>query len=74
MADASYMFFGVERAEELRKDAMVWRAIDYTAVHEYDFQEFIANPDMYDARMQAMHEASAGKDFLEPVMNFIPVE
>ena len=64
MADASYMFFGVERARELRKDAMVWRAIDYTAVHEYDFQEFMANPDMYDARMRAMHEASVVKDFL----------
>jgi hypothetical protein len=70
MADASYMFFGVERTEELRKDAMVWRAIDYTAVHEYDFQEFMANPDMYDQRMQAMHEASAGKDFLATELCF----
>jgi len=64
MADASYMFYGVERAKELRKNAAVWKAIDYTAVHEYDFQEFIANPDMYNARMLAMHEASAGKEFL----------
>jgi hypothetical protein len=64
MADASYMFYGVERAQELRKDAAVWKAIDYTATHEYDFQEFMANPEMYDARMQAMHEASAGKEFL----------
>jgi hypothetical protein len=64
MADASYMFYGVERARELRKDAAVWKAIDFTAVHEYDFQEFIANPEMYDARMRAMHEASAGKEFL----------
>jgi O-glycosyl hydrolase len=64
MADASYMFYGIERAKELHEDAAVWKAIDYTAVHEYDFQEFMANPEMYDQRMRAMHEASAGKEFL----------
>jgi len=64
MADASYLFKGVERANNLRKNAAVWKAIDYTATHEYDFQEFMANPDMYDERMLAMHEASAGKEFL----------
>ncbi len=64
MADASYMFMGVQRANNLRKDPAAWRAIDYTAAHEYDFQEFIANPDLYDDRLRAMHAASAGKDFL----------
>jgi len=64
MADASFMFYGVERAKELRKDPAAWRAIDYTAVHEYDFQEFLSNPDLYDDRIRAMHDASAGKEFL----------
>jgi hypothetical protein len=64
MADASYMFYGIERARKLRKDTAVWAAIDYAAVHEYDFQDFMANPDMYDERMRTMHEASAGKEFL----------
>ena len=64
MADASYMFFGVDRAASLRKDPAVWKAIDYTAVHEYDFQEFMANPDLYDERLSAMHAASEGKEFL----------
>jgi hypothetical protein len=64
MADASYMFYGVERAKELKKDAAVWKAIDYTAAHEYDYQEFMANPEMYDERLRAMHAASAGKEFL----------
>jgi len=64
MADASYMFYGVARAKQLRKDAAVWKAIDYTATHEYDFQEFMANPEMYDERMMAMHAASEGKEFL----------
>ncbi len=64
MADASYMYLGVDRAAELRKNPEAWKAIDYAAVHEYDFQEFIANPDLYDARMKAMHDAADGKPFL----------
>ena len=64
MADAPYMFMGVQRADNLRKDPAAWRGIDYTAAHEYDFQDFIANPDLYDDRLRAMHAASEGKDFL----------
>ncbi|MGD0480911.1 MAG: hypothetical protein ABSA42_12130, partial [Terracidiphilus sp.] len=64
MADASYMFLGIDRATELRKNPAAWKAIDYAAVHEYDFQEFLANPDLYDARMKQMHEAADGKPFL----------
>lgn len=64
MADSSYMFLGILRVEALKKDPAAWKGIDYTATHEYDFQEFMANADMYDARMHAMHEASAGKPFL----------
>jgi O-glycosyl hydrolase len=64
MADASYMFLGVDRATELRKNPEAWKAIDYAAVHEYDFQEFLSNPDLYDARMKQMHEAADGKPFL----------
>jgi O-glycosyl hydrolase len=64
MADASYLFYGVDRAKDLRTDAATWKAIDYTAAHEYDFQEFLANPDLYDGRMREMHQASAGKEFL----------
>lgn len=64
MADASYMTKGIQRALDLRKDPAAWRVIDYSATHEYDFQEFMANPDMYDARMKAMHEAAGGKPYL----------
>jgi hypothetical protein len=64
MADASFMYEGVARAANFRKDPAAWRAIDYAATHEYDFQEFMANPDLYDARMHAMHEAAGGKPFL----------
>jgi O-glycosyl hydrolase len=64
MADASYLYLGVERAKAMQKDPAAWRVIDYTAAHEYDYQEFFANTDMYDTRMFAMHDASDGKPFL----------
>jgi O-glycosyl hydrolase len=64
MADASYMYLGLDRAPQLQKDAQGWAVIDYTATHEYDYQEFIANPDLFDERLRAMNVASAGKPFL----------
>jgi len=64
MADASYMFLGVDRAKALQNNREAWNAIDYSATHEYDFQEFLSNPDLYDARLKAMHDAAAGKPFL----------
>jgi hypothetical protein len=54
----------VNRAKALKENAAGWRALDFTAAHEYDYQEFFANPDMYDARLLAMHDASDGKPFL----------
>jgi len=64
MADASYMVLGVARAHELQENAAGWAAIDYTATHEYDYQEFLANPDMFDDRLRAMNAAREGKPFL----------
>ena len=64
MADAGYLYLGVDRARALQKDAAGWAALDYTAVHEYDYQEFLANPDLYDARLRSMNAASEGKPFL----------
>lgn len=64
MADAPYMYMGTARVKALAQDAAAWKDLDYTAAHQYDFQEFAANPDMYDARMRAMREASQEKEFL----------
>jgi len=64
MADASYLYFGISRAQSLHEDADAWRAIDYTAAHEYDYQEFLTNPDLYDGRLNAMRQASGRKSFL----------
>jgi O-glycosyl hydrolase len=64
MADAPYLWMAVGRVEDAKKFPEEWKTIDYTAAHQYDFQEFFANPDLYDERLRAMHEASAGKEFL----------
>jgi O-glycosyl hydrolase len=64
MADASYLYLGIARVHSLQEDTDAWRAIDYTAAHEYDYQEFLANPDLYDERLNAMHQASGSKPFL----------
>jgi O-glycosyl hydrolase len=64
MADASYMFKGIERAKALREDVAAWKAIDFAAAHEYDFQDVATNPDMYDARLQEFHALTEGKEFL----------
>jgi O-glycosyl hydrolase len=64
MADASYMYYGASRAKALQQTPEAWAKVDFTAAHEYDYQEFLANPDLYDAAMRDMHDASAGKPFL----------
>jgi hypothetical protein len=64
MADAPYSWIAVRRMNDAKRFPEEWRATDFTAAHQYDYQEFLANPDMYDARLRAMHEASAGKPFL----------
>jgi hypothetical protein len=64
MADAPYAWIAIRRIEDAKKFPEAWRATDYTAAHQYDYQEFLTNPDMYDARLRALHEASAGKPFL----------
>ena len=64
MADAPFTWQGVKRAEALKKDAEVWRSIDYAAVHEYDYQDFFSNPDLFDPYLTAMHETTADKPFL----------
>jgi len=64
MADAPYSWIAVRRMNDAKKFPEEWHATDFTAAHQYDYQEFLANPDMYDARLRALHEASAGKPFL----------
>jgi len=64
MADAPYMYMGTARVRDLALDAAAWKVTDYTAAHEYDFQEFAENPDLYDDRLRAMKAAMKEKNFL----------
>ncbi len=64
MADAPYSWIAIHRVNDAKRFPEAWRATDFTAAHQYDYQEFLANPDMYDARLRALREASAGKPFL----------
>lgn len=64
MADAPFLWIAIRRASDAKRFPEAWRETDFTAAHQYDYQEFLANPDMYDERLRAMHEASAGKPFL----------
>jgi O-glycosyl hydrolase len=64
MADAPYAWIAIHRVNDAKRFPEAWSATDFTAAHQYDFQEFLANPDMYDARLRALHEASEGKPFL----------
>lgn len=64
MADAPFLYQGTQRALALRRHPGVWDAIDYAASHEYDYQDFFTDPDLYDARMAAMRKAIGKKPFL----------
>ena len=64
MADAPYVWMAVNRVKDLKKFAEAWKATDYTAAHQYDYQEFLTNPDLYDERLNAMRKASGDRPFL----------
>jgi len=64
MADAGALAGGIEFAKEFRKSDEAWAAIDFTASHMYDFQDFFANPDGYDQRLAEWHSLADGKPFL----------
>lgn len=64
MGDAPFLYEGIERARMLRSTPAIWKDIDFAASHEYDFQHFIANPDLYDTRLREMKEAIGDKPFL----------
>lgn len=64
MADAPYVSMAIGRVSDLKKDAAAWKATDFVTAHQYDYQQFLANPDLYDARLKTLHEASPDKAFL----------
>ncbi|HEY2039747.1 MAG TPA: hypothetical protein VGG95_08775 [Edaphobacter sp.] len=64
LADAPYVWMATGRIRDMKRFADAWKKTDYTAAHQYDYQEFLANPDLYDERLREMLAASDGKPFL----------
>lgn len=64
MADAPYVYMATDRVKALKADTAAWDATNYIAAHQYDYQQFLANPDLYDPRLQALHVAGGTKPFL----------
>ena len=64
MADASFLWMAITRAADLQQDPAAWKAIDFAAAHQYDFQEFAADPELYEERMRAMRKQIGDKPFL----------
>lgn len=64
MADAPYVSMAIDRISALKSHPEAWRATDYTAAHQYDFQQFLSDPDGYDQRLRTLHDAGDGKPFL----------
>jgi O-glycosyl hydrolase len=64
MPDASDLKSGIQTATTLDSNPDVWKALDYSASHVYDFQDMFNNPDAYDATIQKWNSVVRTKPFL----------
>ncbi len=64
MSDSSSLSGGITRAEKFRASEEAWAAIDYSATHMYDYQNFFTDPDGFDARMTQWKKLTGDKPFL----------
>jgi len=64
MSDSGRLSGGIERAGKFRTSEDVWAAIDYSATHMYDYQDFFTDPDGFDARLAQWKELTGDKPFL----------
>jgi len=64
MSDHGRLKGGLERAEQFRSSPRVWKAIDYSAVHMYDYQDFFTKPDDFDQRLLKWKAITGEKPFL----------
>jgi len=64
MPDHGNLQGGIRTADTLRAYPQAWKALDYSASHLYDFQDFFENPDGYDERIAAWNRTTGGKPFL----------
>lgn len=55
---------GLERAVAFRGSRDVWAAIDYSATHIYDYQQYFTKPDEFDPHMVEWRKLTGDKMFL----------
>lgn len=64
MSDDGSLAGGIRRAEAFRRWPEVWRAIDYSATHMYDYQKHFTDPDGFDSTLLRWKEVAGNKPFL----------
>ena len=64
MRDDGRLASGIECARAFRSSEPVWKAIDYSATHLYDYQRFLFDPDGFDTLLKQWHEVAGDKPFL----------
>ena len=64
MPDRPFLSRGIQTAKAFQRFPRAWKAIDFSAVHMYDYQKYFTNPDGYDAELTEWHRATKGKPFL----------
>lgn len=64
MPDRGTVGLGIQTAKVFQHLARAWEAIDFSAVHMYDYQRHFTDPDGYDAELVEWHRVTDGKPFL----------
>jgi hypothetical protein len=64
MQDASTLESGIQSALQFQQSEAAWSAIDYSATHVYDYQQFLFEPDGFDVLLRQWHDTTGDKPFL----------
>lgn len=64
MPDAPTLSTGIHSTQTLREDPVVWKTLDFSASHVYDFQKTFDNPDGYDSTIDKWNAVVENKPFL----------
>ena len=64
MPDRPVISRGIQTAKAFQQYPKAWKAIDFSAVHMYDFQGHFTDPDSYDSLLKEWHQATEGKPFI----------
>jgi len=59
--DCGWLQEGTIASRKICEDPVAWDAIDYAAVHMYDYQKFFTDPDGYDAQLREWKDVVGGK-------------